>query len=126
MKLIKVNDRIMGCRIIGVLHYCHLLVDMRKACIDINQANRAKERWATVIGKNEVLETDGSSGREESHALQLIYISSAWVGPVSLSVANRRKLFNSFTRAAVSVSGTELPTDLSKRRKKKEREKKSK
>lgn len=114
----------MGCRIIGVLHY--LLVDMRKACIDINQANRAKERWATVIGKNEVLETDGSSGREESHALQLIYISSAWVGPVSLSVANRRKLFNSFTRAAVSVSGTELPTDLSKGRKKKEREKKSK
>lgn len=112
------------CRIIGVLHYCRLVNARRYVGgkhAYVNQANRAKKRWATVIGKNEVL--DGSSGREESHALQLIYISSAWVGLVS--VANRRKLFNSFTRAAVSVSGTEPPT-CQKGGKKRQREKKSK
>lgn len=50
------------CQIIGVLHYCRLVNARRYVGgkhAYVNQANRAKKRWATVIGKNEVLEQMG-------------------------------------------------------------------
>lgn len=79
----EANDRIVRCRIIGILLYCRLVsaICRKGNRAYINQANRAKKVSGDIYWNEWSSRTDGSSGREESHALQLIYISSAWVGP---------------------------------------------
>lgn len=72
----------------------------------------------TVIRKNEVLEQMGRSAvKNRGHSTDLYFERVG--GPSAFSVANGRKLFNSFTRATVPVSGRTKATDLSKEKKRK-------
>lgn len=78
----------------------------------------------TVIRKNEVLEQMGRLGMKNRVHVQLIYISLPCGWALCVSVVNGRKLFDSFTRAVVSVSCRTKVADLSNeeemKRKKKE------
>ena len=75
-------------------------MDGGAACI--NQTNciwNGNSISVTVIKKNEVLEQMGRSSMKNRVRSTDLYFTTAWVGPLRFSVANGRKLFDSFTHA---------------------------